>query len=135
MVIKIGLTIKVNWQSKIDWKLKKTDNQKWIIENDEQKWNTLKNWLTIFPIFNKIYICFPESYHHHLVKVNDTHVVLLSPDDDRLGKRAYIFNNVNQIWKRLPNMRYNHGLGQAGLVTFDNGDKAVLVAGQFVKLW
>ena len=73
----------------------------------------------------------PEAkYYHNLMQLNSTHVVLQGGDSTR---KVFILNMDTQIWSQLPDLRLARTWNQAGLVTYPDGHKAIVVLGELLQ--
>ena len=66
---------------------------------------------------------------HVLVRVNNTHIMLVG--HNKLTNQAWMFNQITEDFTELPNSLEKRIFTQAGLVTFENGTKLVIVAGSY----
>lgn len=112
------------------------DNAAAILLNETHWWVTgglgRMNMLKSTEIFNVIdnkfspYVDLPnEDLQHKLVRVNDTHIMMMSSD----GMRSYLFNQVTRNWTTLPVPNGRMGLQTLGMLK--NGSQIAIVAGGY----
>ena len=70
----------------------------------------------------------PRGYHN-LVNMDEDRVMLLGGQARYV--ETFIYDANNGTWSNGPNLKSGRYSSQAGLVTFTNGSKAVMVAGGF----
>ena len=79
--------------------------------------------------FNQ-YIPLPQALNlHNLITYDDSHTLLLG--GQLTYSETYIFNMNNNTWSDGPRMLRARDSCQAGLVTFNNGTKAIVAAGGY----
>ena len=68
----------------------------------------------------------PRDFHN-LVKINESFIMLLGGQE--AFNETFLFDVNARIWTQGPSMLNGRRFTQAGLVTFDNGTKVVIVTG------